>query len=391
MINELNPYTPGAGRKPSYLAGRDSIIHNAEINLKSVLSRFPRPPVAYFGLRGVGKTVLLNEIENIAENLDILYEHIEIGENDKFVRDISLASQKFISQLSLKHNVQGKITKVIEVLKRISISWNFEESTMSVQLAELKIPPSLSNDLTDLFVALGRVAEDSSTAICFFIDEIQYISNEQAEALLMALHRVGQLKLPVTLFCAGLPKIRKTFGELKTYTERLFSYVQVDSLSEEDARDAITKPAKEFNVTYQDDAMHEILKETMGYPYFIQELCSVIWDTQSVSNVITVENVKNSIPQTNKNLDDGFFTVRYDRCTPKEKDFMTAMVKCGDLPCTISNVALNLNSSVKSISPIRAQLISKGLIYPTGYAEIDFTVPKFDKFILRINPELKIG
>ena len=388
MINMINPYTPGSGRKPGYLAGRFPIIQEAKRCILSTMNLFPERSIAYYGLRGVGKTVLLNEIEDAADELNALYEHIEIKENNTFLKDISSACQHFLSSMSFKENFKDKFDRMRNVLTRINISWNMEDNSVSAQMSDKPIIYGLSNDFTDLFVSLGRVAKSTGNTICFFIDEVQYIKNEQLEALLMALHRVNQLALPIIVFCAGLPKILKTFGDVKTYSERLFMYVPIDSLGEEDAIKAIVEPAKKFGAIYTTEAINEILKNTGCYPYFIQELCSNIW-RMGTSDTIDVQDVINAIPEATKNLDDSFFKVRFERCTELEKNFMYAMVKCGELPCTMANVSSIMKRSVSQISPIRATLINKGVIYSTGYGEIDFTVPKFDEFLIRQNPEIQ--
>lgn len=385
---KINPYTPGSGRKPGYLAGRDSIISEAERCILSTMSGYPERSFVYYGLRGVGKTVILNAIENKAYDLDILYQHLEIKENNSFINDIITASHNLITKMSTKEAFKDKATKVIEVLKRITLTWNTEDKTFSAGLSDLPILSSLSSDLTELFISMGKLAEATGNTICFFIDEIQYIKNEQLEALLMALHRVNQLGLPVLIFCAGLPKILRTFGDIKSYAERLFQYTEIDSLDRNSAVDAIIQPAKKFGVSYTDEAVNKIVEVTESYPYFIQELCSAAWNIND-TNCITADDVAAAVPAAVDKLDSGFFSVRYDKCTEKEKEFMQAMVKCGELPCTIANVAKILKREVKSISPIRGQLISKGLIFATSYGEIDFTVPQFDEFLKRRIPELR--
>lgn len=389
LINIVNPYTPGSGRIPGYLAGRDSIIEEAKRCIVSTQAQFPERSIAYYGLRGVGKTVLLNAIENIADDLNVLYEHIEIKENNSFIKDVSIASQRLLNQMSFKENAKDKLNKVIAAIKQLRVTINPADNTLSAEIADLTIPDSLSNDVTELFVSLGKLAFDTGNTICFFIDEIQYVEDEQLEALLMALHRVNQLRLPILVFCAGLPKILKTFGDIKSYSERLFQYTQIDSLKNNDAINAIIEPAKPFNVKYTEDAIAEILLATGCYPYFLQELCSTIWSIYD-KNIIQKDDVISAIPYSLENLDNSFFQIRFERCTETEREFMYAMVKCGELPCTIANVARIMNRNVKSISPIRAQLINKGLIYSTGYAEIDFTVPKFDDFLKRLNPEINV-
>ena len=239
---------------------------------------------------------------------------------------------------------------------------------------------------------MGKMADNTGYAICFFLDEIQYMKDEEIGALVNAIQRCNQLRLPLMIFGAGLPKILKTLGKVKSYSERLFRFEEIDALSDEDARDAIVKPAEPLEGSYTEEALKRIIRETQGYPYFIQELCSAIWEELAPEQtVIDIDDVEHAIVKFYENLDLGFYKLRYDRCTHKEKIFIFAMAKCKKLPCSISNVAKMMESEVASISPYRAQLINKSVIYATGYAEIDFTVPGFDRFLKRVNPELQIG
>ena len=378
---------------PAYLAGREKVLNDAEKYLSSIQLGFPQQSIIYSGLRGVGKTVLLNAIEAIAEERNLLFEHIEINEKRSFIQQIANSSKKFIHKMSRKEAAKEAVKKTVGMLRAFTITYNPSDNTMTAgfdgEIPEYISTGALSDDLTDLFVAMGRAAVKSQDAILFCIDEIQYMKEEEAEALISAIHRCNQLRLPIMIFGAGLPKILKMLGEVKSYSERLFVFEQIGSLNEVDAKEAIIQPAKAFHVIYEEAAVKEIIAITEGYPYFIQEYCKAIWE-HADGEVITSEHALAAKPELLKRLDQGFFKVRYDRCTKKEKEFMIAMVKCGELPCTISNVAAIMGKSVKSISPCRAQLIDKGLIYATAHAEIDFTVPQFDKFLVRINPNLGI-
>lgn len=387
-----SPYTPGAGAMPPYLAGRSELIKNAEKCLTALSKGYPQQSVVYYGLRGVGKTVLLNAIEEKADDLDILYAHIEIAEKRSFIRQITNYSKQIIYKMSASEKAKEFARKAMGILQAFNITYNPEDQTFSAGLSEPSAYVTtgiLSDDLTDMFVHMGKTALKAGESICFFIDEIQYMKDNEMEALINALHRVNQLRLPVIIFGAGLPKVLRTFGEVKSYSERLFKFIPVGELSEKDARDAVVKPAEDLEVRYADDAVDEIIKWTKGYPYFIQELCGMIWDNtdEDIIKKITVTKV---IPQFLEHLDESFFKVRYERCTKKEHNFLFAMVKCGELPCTISNVAHFMKKKVNSISPLRAQLINKGLIFSAGHGEIDFTVPLFDEYLKRINPELKL-
>ena len=387
-----SPYTPGAGAMPRYLAGRESMLEEADKILEAVAMGYPQKPVIYYGLRGVGKTVLLNAIEEKAEELDILYAHIEIAEKRSFIVQIANASKKIIHSMSVIESVKDLGHKALGILQAFQVTYNPEEQTFTAGIAEPSMYVSsgvLSDDLTEMFVAMGRMAAKAKRAICFFVDEIQYMKPNEMEALINALHRVNQLRLPITIYGAGLPKILKILGEVKSYSERLFQYIEVAELSDHAATDAIVKPATELGVQYEEEAVEEIKEWSKGYPFFIQELCNTIWE-ETGSEIIKKSDVERVIPVFLDKLDKGFFKIRYDRCTKKEHDFLFAMVRCGSLPCTISNVAKILGKRVSSISPTRAQLISKGIIYSTGHGEIDFTVPQFDRYLKRINPDLII-
>lgn len=387
-----NPYTPGAGFMPVYLAGREQVLNDAEKYLNTLVLGYPQQSIIYYGLRGVGKTVLLNAIEKKTDEIPVLMEHIEIAERRNFTQQIANCSKKFIHKMSVKEAAKDFVSKAQGFLKAFTLTYNPGEQSFTVgidETAEYVTTGDLSDDLTDLFVSMGKTAEKAECAICFFIDEIQYMKAEETEALVNAIHRCNQLRLPIMIFGAGLPKILKSLGEIKSYSERLFRFEEIGALSEEEAKDAIVKPVERLQIRYAEDAIEEILMLTKGYPYFIQEMCSAIWDNSS-TEVVQLEDVKKAVPYFYGNLDRGFYKMRYDRCTNVEKMFIFAMVKCGDLPCTISNVAKIMGRPVNSISTYRAQLINKGVIYAMGHAEIDFTVPGFDEYLKRINPELKI-
>ena len=396
-----NPYTPGAGFMPAYLAGREKLLEDAEKYLEAIEKGYPQQSVIYFGLRGVGKTVLLNAIEEIADNRNILYEHIEIKERKNqrsergyFEQQIANICKKFLHAMSIKESAKSLLRRAIGVLKGFTITYNPQEGTFSAGvetdgIVEYIGTGDLPSDMTDLLVALGKAANESGSTICFFIDEIQYMKEIEIEALVGAIHRCNQLRLPVMVFGAGLPKILKTMGDAKSYTERLFRFEEVDALTEEAAKYAVREPAADENVSYSDEAMNKIIEVTGRYPYFIQAFCSAIWE-QCDGDTIEGDDVEKALPVFWSDMDKGFFMVRFERCTKREKQFMFAMVKCGELPCTISNVAMIMNMNVSKISTFRAQLINKGLIYATGHAEIDFTVPQFDGFLKRINPGLEL-
>ena len=383
---KINPYRPGAGLMPTYLAGRDDDIQNVEEMFNALISNIPTPSIVFSGLRGVGKTVLINKLQNIAEEKEIFCKHIEVEERNDFIPQIAACSQAFLRKVSTKEKFKHLIQKPLDAIKSLVVSFdpNGNIFSLSVQERELYQSNSLTQSLTEVFVTIGETAYKTETPICFFIDEIQYMKKSELGALIAALHRTNQLGYPIMIIGAGLPKIYKMLSEEKSYSERLFIYKVIDSLTDEQSRKAIEEPAKKFNVTYTDEAIGEIIKITKGYPFFIQQMCQIVYQNTD-DRIIQDFHVKNSIDEFFKLLDTGFFKVRYERCAESDRKFIFAMVKCGELPCTISNVAKNLHKNISSISTTRAQLISKGIIYPIRYKELDFTVPEFAGYIQRLD------
>ena len=384
---KANPYTPGAGFMPAHLAGRTNLINQAGVFLASIQKRYPQQSVIYYGLRGVGKTVLLNAIEEIADELGIINAHIEASEDGSTTRRLSNAMERFIHMISAKEAAKDFVRKCGVLLKSFRLTYDIEGKSVGLGVdSEVSLSTGLfDEDLTELIITIGRAALKSGDTICLFVDEIQYLTSTEISAIVTALHRCNQLRLPIMFFGAGLPKILRVVGEARSYSERLFKFEEIDALSVEDAKDAIVIPASDLGVTYENEAIDYIVDITKGYPYFIQEYCKIIWDNNNDSEIINLEHTKESETLFFKSLDNGFFAVRYNRCTKLEKTFMIAMAQCAPLPCNINNVAKKMGRGVKSISPCRGQLISKGMIYPTGHGEIDFTVPQFDAFLNRVN------
>ena len=383
---KINPYRPGAGLMPVYLAGRDEDINDVGQMFEALTMNIPIQSIIFSGLRGVGKTVLINKLQAIAEEKGIFCKHIEIEERNDFISQIAECSQSFLRKVSAKEKFRNLIQKPLEAIKSLVVSFNPENSSfsLSVQDRELYISNNLTQSLTDVFTTIGETAYKTETPICFFIDEIQYMKQNQLGSLIAALHRTNQLGYPVMVVGAGLPKIYKMLSDEKSYSERLFLYKLIGSLNFEQSKKAIEEPTKKFNVNYTEEAVDKIVSVTKGYPFFIQQLCQIVY-RESNSDTITVSDVNSNIENFLDTLDKGFFKSRYERCAESDKKFIFAMVKCGELPCTISNVAKNLDKNVSSISTTRAQLISKGIIYPVRYKELDFTVPEFSGFIQRLD------
>lgn len=383
---KVNPYRPGAGLMPIYLAGRDEDIQNVEQMFDALTMNIPTQSIIFSGLRGVGKTVLINKLQKIAEDKDIFCKHIEVEERNDFIAQIATCSQAFLRKVSTKEKFKHLIQKPLDAIKALVISFDPNDNAFSLSLQEKELYKSinLTQSLTEVFVTIGETAYKTETPICFFVDEIQYMRSEELGSLIAALHRTNQLGYPVMIIGAGLPKIYKMLSDEKSYSERLFLYKEIGSLTDEQSKKAIEIPANKFGITYSDKAIEKIITLTKGYPFFIQQMCQIVFKNTNEKE-INISDIEEGINEFFETLDIGFFKVRYERCADSDKKFVFAMVKCGELPCTISNIAKNLHKNVNQISTTRAQLISKGIIFPIRYKELDFTVPEFSGYIRRLD------
>lgn len=381
-----NPYRPGAGMSPAYLAGRDTTINEAQNILQAINYGYSARSVVYYGLRGVGKTVLLNYIENLADEMELPSEYMEIAERDRsFQYQMALHIYKLINRLSLLKNIESHIKKALSILKAFTIKYGCDDISIEVNPANgISDTGNLANDMTELFLALGVIAQKQNKGVVLFIDEIQYIKDSEFEALMEAIHRTNQKNYPIVIFSAGLPKIAKIAGDVKSYAERLFDFIEIDSLNNEEAKLALIEPAKRFQINYTDEAVNKIIEITQGYPYFLQEYGKWVWECKKEESIIDIKIVNKAYDEFEQSLDKAFFKVRHDRATAREIEFMTAMVACEKLPCSTKEIANIMGESIQAISPLRAQLIHKGFIYAAKRGEVDFTVPQFDKYLKRI-------
>ena len=381
-----NPYRPGAGMSPAYLAGRDNTINEAQNILQAINYGYSARSVVYYGLRGVGKTVLLNYIESLADEMDLPSEYMEIAERDRsFQYQMALHIYKLINRLSLLKNIESHIKKALSILKAFTIKYGCDDISIEVNPANgISDTGNLANDMTELFLALGVIAQKQNKGVVLFIDEIQYIKDDEFEALMEAIHRTNQKNYPIVIFSAGLPKIAKIAGDVKSYAERLFDFIEIDSLNNEEAKLALIEPAKRFQINYTDEAINKIIEITQGYPYFLQEYGKWVWECKKEESIIDIKIVNKAYDKFEQSLDKAFFKVRHDRATAREIEFMTAMVACEKLPCSTKEIANIMGESIQAISPLRAQLIHKGFIYAAKRGEVDFTVPQFDKYLKRI-------
>ena len=385
-----NPYAPGAGTPPPELAGRDDLRETIRIALERVRAGRPSKSILMVGLRGVGKTVLLDRLRDDAEASGIQTLRVEAPESRSL--PAILAPQLRLALLRLSRNEQAKefaqralrglagFAKALKVKYRdIEVGFDFEPEPGLADNGDLE------SDLVALLEAAGVAAKKAGTVLALFVDELQYVKEDELAALITALHRTAQRSLPVVLVGAGLPQLPGRMGRAKSYAERLFDFPQIGPLPVEAARIAITKPAEAEGVKVNDDALQRIIEDTRCYPYFLQEWGKHSWDMADTSPIELSDVAQASVAAVAA-LDESFFRVRFDRLTPSEKKYLRAMAEIGPGPHRSGDIADKLGRDVTSLGPTRSQLISKGMIWSPGHGDTGFTVPLFDEFMKRIMP-----
>lgn len=385
-----NPFAPGAGNKPPSLAGRSDILKNAEIAIKRIQQGKAERSPFIVGLRGVGKTVLLVEIQRIAENSGSQTVMIEAQENANIAHLLVPALRKILLSFDKTTKLGEKTKKALRILKSFlsGLKVSIGEIEISIsEPAEIGVADSglLESDLADLFVAVGEAAQETKSSATIIIDELQYLRENELGALIMAIHKVSQKQLPVILIGAGLPQLLGNTGKAKSYAERLFVFPKAAALNEFDSNIALQEPVMNENVTFTKEALAEIYKQTKGYPYFLQEWGFQSWNIAK-SSPIDINNVYEANRMAISNLDESFFRVRFDRLTPREQDYLRALAELGNEPQRSGDIAAVLSVATESISPLRASLITKGMIYSPRHGDTAFTVPLFDEFMKRIIP-----
>ena len=386
----LNPFAPGAGAPPPQLAGRDELIEMVRVALERVRLGLPTKSILMVGLRGVGKTVLLDRMRDDAEGAGIQTVRVEAPEGRSL--PALLAPQLRLALLRLSRNERAKALaqRALRALAGFAKGLKLKYDDIEVGF-DFEPEPGLADngdlehDLQALLEAVGAAAKEAATALVLFIDELQYVEEDQLAALIAALHRAAQRRLPVVLLGAGLPKLRGQMGRAKSYAERLFDFPEIGPLAAADASVAIAKPLHDQGVDITDDALQGIVRRTRGYPYFLQEWGKHAWDT-AMASPITLDNVRRASAATVAALDEGFFRVRFDRLTHAERKYLRAMAELGAGPHRSGDIADQLGRKVTSLGPIRNQLIAKGMIWSPGHGDTAFTVPLFDEFMRRIMP-----
>ena len=383
-----NPYVPGAGTPPPELAGRHDVLERADVALTRIQRRKPSKSLIIVGLRGVGKTVLLVRFQDQAARQGYQSSLIEAHEGKTLPALIVPPLRKVLLSMSLTSAAGDKGRRALRALRSfmgaVKISWNDIELGID-PLSGVADSGDLENDLSDLFVSVAEAAAEKKTAVALCIDEMQYLSEKEFSALIMAVHKVSQMNLPLIVVGAGLPQILGLAGQSKSYAERLFDYPKVGALNYEDAKRALVLPASAMGVTYDEDAVAKIISVTKGYPYFLQQWGYEVWNLAKSSHIklMHVERATNAAITA---LDESFFRVRFDRCTPSEKRYMRALADLGEGAKRSGDVADRLGLKVTSIGPTRSKLITKGMIYSPQHGETAFTVPLFDEYMRRTMP-----
>jgi len=386
-----NPFSPGAGSPPPELAGRDALLEQALILFGRVRRKKPEKSLLMMGLRGVGKTVLLNEMKRMAEQDGYRTIFVEASENKLLAVLLVPQLRTLLFELDRMAGTGNKVRRGLAVLMSFigAIKISVGEFDVGLDIDPEKGAADsgdLEVDLTNLFIAVGEAVVERNCAVAILIDEIQYLSSFELNALIMAMHKMQQLQLPLVLVGAGLPILAGMAGDAKSYAERLFNFPDIGPLQEEDANLALQDPVQEEGVEFEAAALHEIYRLTKGYPYFLQEWGYQVWN-QAETSPITLHLVQQTTELVVHRLDKNFFRVRFDRLTDGEKRYLRAMAELGQGPYRTATISAQLGvESSATLSPVRSKLIKKGMIYSPAHGLMEFTVPLFDEFMRRSIP-----
>ena len=386
-----NPFSPGAGSPPPELVGRGPVLEQARILLGRVRAGRPEKSLLLTGLRGVGKTVLLNEIQRLAADADYRTIELEAHEDKRLGPLLAPSLRRVLYDLDRLAGAGDKVKRGLAVLRsfisaikltvgEVDIGLDIEPERGAADSGDLEI------DLPNLFVAVGEAAAERKSAVALLIDEVQYFNQKELGALIMAMHKVQQRQLPLVLIGAGLPILPGLAGESKSYAERLFSFPPIGALTEAESDTALQEPAHAAAVAFDKAALAEIFRLTQGYPYFVQEWGYQAWN-HATTSPIGLDVVEDSTSRVIQRLDENFFRVRFDRLTPSEKKFLRAMAELGPGAQRTGDIAAQLGVQVNSLGPVRAKLIRKGMVYSPAHGDMAFTVPLFDAFMRRVMPE----
>lgn len=390
MDPRTNPYAPGAGTRPPELTGRDELIEKASIALDRCRAGLPSRGLLMVGLRGVGKTVLLTRIAQEAEAKGFAVVAVEVPEKRSLPALLVPALRSALLKVDRMASSGALIKKTLRVLGGFveAMKVKYADMELSIQFEKqtgIADSGDLEHDLMELFIEMGEALQEKKTALILFIDEIQYIAEDQFAALIMALHKCSQKQLPVLLIGAGLPQLIAQAGRAKSYAERLFEYPEIGPLQVDAAKKALQIPAEKLGVEYTKEALSQILQQTQAYPYFLQEWGKHCWDV-AMASPISIDDVQFATELAIAELDASFFRVRFDRLTPAEKRYLRALAELEGQSCRSGDIAHLLQREVQSVAPTRFALMNKGMIYSPAHGENAFTVPLFGAYMKRVMP-----
>ena len=385
-----NPFAPGAGTPPPELAGRDDVRETVRVAIERVRNRSPTKSILMVGLRGVGKTVLLDRMRDDAEGAGIQTLRVEASENRSLPAILAPQLRQALLRLSRNEKAKDLAQRALRALAGFAKSLKIKYKDIEVGFdfdpePGLADNGDLEHDLQALLESAGAAAQEAGSVLAIFADELQYVKEDELAALITALHRTAQRRLPVVLVGAGLPRLRGRMGRAKSYAERLFDFPEIGPLPPDATKLAIAKPANDRGVEVTAEALDLIVTKTHGYPYFVQEWGKHSWDAAKASP-ITQADVENASTAAIAALDESFFRVRFDQLTPAEQGYIRAMAELGPGPHRSGDIADELNRDVTSLGPTRNKLISKGMIWSPNHGDTAFTVPMFDEFMHRIMP-----
>jgi hypothetical protein len=383
-----NPFAPGAGSRPPQLAGRDPIIANATVALKRIRAGRHAKSQMLLGLRGVGKTVLLNRIAELAEGEGYLTSVIEAPEGQRLAEMLAPQLRVLLFKLSRYEKARILANRALAALRSFATVFkvSYGDFEAGVTDAESAASGHLETDLSNLMLAVGKAAKAAEKPVALFIDEVQYLESADLAALIASVHQLAQRALPVVILGAGLPQLAGLAGDAKSYAERLFDFPPVGPLDPVASEAAVREPIRQAGADISPEALKRIVEQTEGYPYFLQEWGHHSWDV-APSSPIQLADVEAAAKRATEALDVSFFRVRFDRLTPREQDYLRAMAEMGPGPHRSGDVAGKLKIDVTTAGPLRTGLMRKGMIYSPEHGMTAFTVPMFDSFMRRTIPD----
>ena len=387
-----NPYSPGAGSPPPALVGRDRELEKFDIAVQRLTQGRSAKSQLLTGLRGTGKTVLLREFGRIAGRHDWVHEKIEATADLAFAEGIFILVRKTLLRLRVRDRIRDRVRKAFGALSAFRVTYRVPDIGIDVDLG---VEPAvgradtglLDEDLADLFIEVGEAAQAGGIGVLLTIDELQYVSQENLAALIVGLHQVSQEQLPFIVAGAGLPSLPGLVGEAKSYAERLFDFLEINSLTPADARLALSHPAEAEGIAWSAAALDSVVDLARGYPYFLQEFGKHAWDVAAGPDVIEQGDVDAAAPVAIHELDTGFYRVRLARTTDAERAYLRAMAALGPGPCGSGEVARAMARATTQVGSLRDSLIKRGLIYSPRWGRLAFTVPMFDEYVSRVSTE----